>query len=140
ASTPEFRDFLHREFPEGASELTDPVSRRTFMSLMGASVALAGFGTGCVRRPEEKILPYARRPEDLVPGLPQFYATTMAVSDMVTGLVVEAHAGRPTKIEGNRLHPASLGGTCTFEQAAILSPYDPDRTVRVLQDGQESTW
>ena len=140
AGTSEFRDFVAREFPEGASELNDPVSRRSFMSLMGASLALAGLGTGCVRRPEEKILPYVRRPEDLVPGLPQFYATTMAVSDMVTGLVVEAHEGRPTKIEGNRLHPASRGGACTFEQAAVLSLYDPDRTVRVFQDRVEKSW
>ena len=140
AGTSEFQDFVTREFPEGASELQDPVSRRSFMSLMGASVALAGFGTGCVRRPEEKILPYASRPEDLVPGLPQFYATTMAVGDMVTGLVVEAHEGRPTKVEGNRLHPASRGGACTFEQAAVLSLYDPDRTVRVFQDRTEKSW
>ena len=140
AGTQEFQQFVEQEFPEGASELTDPVSRRSFLSLMGASVALAGFGTGCVRRPEEHILPYARRPEDMLPGLPQFYATTMTVGDMVTGLVVEAHEGRPTKIEGNRLHPASLGGACTFEQGAILSLYDPERTVRVLQGGEEKTW
>ncbi len=140
AGTPEFQKLVAEEFPEGASELTDPVSRRSFMQLMGASVALAGFGTGCVRRPEEKILPYARRPEDLVPGLPQFYATTMSYGDTVTGLVVEAHEGRPTKIEGNRLHPASQGAACTFEQAAILSLYDPDRTVRVLKNGEESTF
>lgn len=140
AGTPEFQEFAQREFPEGASELTDPVSRRTFLSLMGASVALAGFGTGCIRRPEQHILPYAKRPEDLVPGLPQHYATTMAVGDLVTGLVVEAHDGRPTKIEGNRLHPASLGAACTYEQAAILSLYDPDRTVRVYEGGVEKSW
>ncbi|AKU92814.1 TAT-variant-translocated molybdopterin oxidoreductase [Vulgatibacter incomptus] len=136
--TKEAQDFLRREFPEGASELLDPVSRRSFLSLMGASVALAGL-TGC-RRPVEKIVPLSRRPEDTLPGLPQFYATTMAVSGMVTGLVVEAHDGRPTKIEGNRLHPASLGGACSFEQGAVLGLYDPDRTVRVLEGGVDSTW
>ncbi len=138
AATEEFQEMLHREFPEGASELTDPVTRRSFLGLMGASFALAGLGTGCVRRPEEKIVPYAKRPEDLVPGLPQFYATTMVLGDDVVGLVVEAHEGRPTKIEGNPLHPGSAGGTSAIHQGAILSLYDPDRAVRVLHNGQES--
>lgn len=140
AETTEFKQFLDNEFPAGASELNDPVSRRSFLQLAGASVALAGFGTGCIRRPEENVLPYAKRPEDLIPGLPQFYATTMVVGDMVTGLVVEAHEGRPTKIEGNKLHPASMGGACTFEQGAILGLYDPDRTSSVMKDGTPSTW
>lgn len=138
AQTEEFQEFVHREFPAGASELTDPVTRRSFLGLMGASFALAGLGTGCVRRPEEKIVPYGKRPEDLVPGLPQFYATTMVLGDEVVGLVVEAHEGRPTKVEGNPLHPGSLGGTSAIHQGAILSLYDPDRTVRVLHEGKES--
>lgn len=138
AETEEFKEFVHREFPAGASELTDPVSRRSFLGLMGASLALAGFGSGCVSRPEEKIVPYGKRPEDLVPGLPQFYATTMVLGDEVTGLVVEAHEGRPTKIEGNPLHPGSAGGTSAIHQGAILSLYDPDRAVRVLHRGEES--
>lgn len=138
AETEEFQELVHREFPAGASELADPVSRRSFLTLMGASVALAGLGTGCVRRPEEKIVPYSQRPEDLVPGLPQFYATTFAMGDEVVGLVVEAHDGRPTKIEGNTLHGASRGATSAIHQAAVLSLYDPDRTVRVLRNGEES--
>src|SRR5690606_34293524 len=100
--------------------------------------ALAGLGTGCVRRPEEKIVPYGKRPEDLVPGLPQFYATTMVLGDEVVGLVVEAHEGRPTKVEGNPLHPGSLGGTSAIHQGAILSPDHPAPTVRVRHGGKES--
>src|SRR5690606_7541800 len=138
AQTEEFQEFVHREFPAGASELTDPVTRRSFLGLMGASFALAGLGSGCVRRPEEKIVPYGKRPEDLVPGLPQFYATTMVLGDEVAGLLVEAHEGRPTKIEGNPLHPGSAGGTSAIHQGAILSLYDPDRAVRVLHEGEES--
>jgi len=140
AGTEEFKDIVTREFPAGASELDDPVTRRSFLSLMGASVALAGLGSGCVSRPVEKIIPYSKRPEDLLPGLPQFYATTMTVSGRSVGLVVEAHDGRPTKIEGNQLHPASRGASSSLEQASILSLYDPDRTVRVLHGGEESTW
>ncbi len=140
AGTSEFHEFVTREFPQGADELLDPVSRRSFISLMGASVAFAGLGTACVRRPVEKIIPYAKRPEDLLPGLPQYYATTFNVSGMVTGLVVESNDGRPTKIEGNKLHPASAGATGSLEQGAVLSLYDPDRTVRVLKGGAESEW
>jgi len=140
SQTPEMQSFITREFPEGASEFLDPISRRSFVSLMGASVALAGLGTGCVRRPVEKIVPHAKRPEDLLPGLPQYYATTFQLSGRVTGLVVESNDGRPTKIEGNKLHPASMGAAGSLEQGAILSLYDPDRTVRVTHGGAESTW
>ena len=140
-SDPEFRELVHREFPAEASELLEPVTRRNFLSFMGASIALAGLGTaGCIRRPEQKIVPYVKRPEDLVPGLPQFYATAMPVAGSVTGLVVEAHEGRPTKIEGNPLHPASLGAACTFEQAAVLDLYDPDRLTGVFRENTRYTW
>jgi len=114
AEAPEYKEFLHREFPEGASELGSGVSRRKFLQVMGAGMALAGV-TGCkiVRRPEVEILPYNKMPESLIPGLPQFYATAMSLKGEAVGLLVESHEGRPTKIEGNPRHPGSLGGSGT---------------------------
>ena len=102
------------------------VDRRTFLTLMGASMALAG-GVGC-RRPEEKIVPFAHQPEDVIPGRPQFYATAMPFYGTAIGLLVESNDGRPTKIEGNPLHPESLGSSTAFVQGAVLNLYDPDRS------------
>jgi len=136
--SPEFSEFLHREFPQGASELTNPVTRRNFLTIMGASIALAGVA-GC-RKPVEKIIPYVIQPEEVVPGIAQHYATTMPFGNSAYGLLVESHEGRPTKIEGNKLHPSSLGGTNLFIQASILGLYDPDRSQRVLHNGAESSW
>lgn len=133
----EYEKFLHREFPENASELEDGVSRRGFLKVMGASIALAGFAA--CRRPVQKILPYAKQPEDIVPGIPLYYATAMPFQGNLTGLVVENHEGRPTKIEGNELHPASGGGTGAFQQASILGMYDQDRSRKPLEDGTPST-
>ncbi len=130
ADTPEFRQMLHREFPEAASEFDDPVGRRTFLKLMGASLALGG-ATACTRIPEEKIVPYARAPEELVPGRPLFYATAMPLPGGAIPVLAESHEGRPTKIEPNPEHPATRGGTDVFSQAAILSLYDPDRAQAV---------
>jgi molybdopterin-containing oxidoreductase family iron-sulfur binding subunit len=107
AETPEFRQWLEREFPEGATEWTDGVSRRHFMKIMSASFLLAGFGlagTGC-RRPVEKIVPFGKMPEDYVHGVPRFYATAMPTQTGAVPLVVKWHEGRPIKIEGNSLHP-----------------------------------
>ncbi len=126
AETDTFKEFLHREFPQGASEWHEAMSRRNFLKLMGASLALAGL-TGCAGQPEEIILPYVEAPENLVPGKPLFFATAMQVGGLATGLLVENHMGRPTKVEGNPSHPASLGATDPFAQASILSLYDPDR-------------
>ncbi|MDX2146000.1 MAG: TAT-variant-translocated molybdopterin oxidoreductase [Planctomycetota bacterium] len=129
ADRPEFREFVEREFPSGASELLAS-SRRTFLQLMGASLALAGAATlpGC-RRPEHNILPYSRQvPEDVIPGKPLYYATSMPLSGGgAEGLLVETHEGRPTKIEGNPLHPINRGRSSNWSQAAILNLYDPDR-------------
>ena len=97
AETPEFKEFLHREFPANASEFNDPVGRRNFLKLMSASLALAGV-TGCTVQPDELIVPYVRQPEELVPGKPLFYATAMSLGGVATGLLVESHEGRPTKI------------------------------------------
>jgi len=127
AETPEFQQFLHREFPQNASEWLDPVGRRGFLRLMGASLALAGV-SACTRQPTEAIVPYVRQPEELVPGKPLFYATAMPFAGAGVGLLVESHEGRPTKIEGNPEHPSSLGATDLFGQAAILGLYDPDRS------------
>jgi molybdopterin-containing oxidoreductase family iron-sulfur binding subunit len=139
AGTPTFQHFLHREFPENASEMADPESRRHFLKLMGASLALAGV-SGCAIRPPEQIAPWVKSPENIVPGRPQFYATSMVFGGLATGLVVESHAGRPTKIEGNPDHPASLGSTDIFAQAATLNLYDPDRSQSVVRGGEEETY
>jgi molybdopterin-containing oxidoreductase family iron-sulfur binding subunit len=127
AETPAFLDYLHREFPEQASMFEDPEGRREFMKIMGASLALAGL-TACTRQPDEKIVPYVKQPEDLVPGKPLFFATAVLHRGFANGVLVESHLGRPTKIEGNPEHPQSLGATDVFGQAQILSLYDPDRS------------
>ena len=135
SETPEFKEFLHREFPQNASEWLDPVGRRGFLKLMGASLALAGV-SACTRQPTELIVPYVRQPEELVPGKPLFYATAMPFAGAGTGLLVESHEGRPTKIEGNPDHPSSRGATDLFAQAAILGLYDPDRSTTLTNLGE----
>ena len=135
AETAEFKSFLHREFPENASEWLDPIGRRGFLRLMGASLALAGV-SACTRQPDEWIVPYVRQPEETVPGKPLFYATAMPLSGSGLGLLVETHEGRPTKIEGNPDHPASQGATDLFAQAAILDLYDPDRSQTLTNLGE----
>ena len=139
AGSPAFQEALHREFPKGAAEWVDSVSRRGFLRVMGASMALAGM-TGCVRLPLEPIVPYVRQPEDVVPGRPQFYATSITLGGYASPLLVESHLGRPTKIEGNERHPASLGGTDIFAQASILGLYDPDRSQSVVSLGDQRSW
>ncbi|WP_435018752.1 TAT-variant-translocated molybdopterin oxidoreductase [Tundrisphaera sp. TA3] len=139
AGTETFQQYLHREFPENATEWTDPVGRRKFLGLMGASLALAGV-SGCAIRVPEKIVPWVKAPENVVPGRPQFYATAMTLGGLATGLLVESHAGRPTKIEGNPDHPASRGKTDIFAQAETLVLYDPDRSQVILNEGEVSTW
>ncbi|UCF68144.1 MAG: TAT-variant-translocated molybdopterin oxidoreductase, partial [Acidobacteriota bacterium] len=126
ANTADFRDLIEREFPSLLPDVVDPASRRTFLKLMGASLALAGM-TGC-RWPEQKILPYSRRPEGRVPGVPSQYATAMEVAGVATGLLVTSYDGRPIKIEGNPDHPASLGASSAMAQASLLELYDPDRS------------
>ncbi|MFT3686525.1 MAG: TAT-variant-translocated molybdopterin oxidoreductase [Phycisphaerales bacterium] len=129
ADTGEFRDFLEREFPDGASRLLEG-SRRTFLKLMGASVALAGAATmpGC-QRPEHNILPYsAKVPEEIIPGKSLYYATSRPLpGGGAEGLLIETHEGRPTKVEGNPLHSVNQGKSTEHSQASILALYDPDR-------------
>ena len=139
ADDPAFEKRLHDEFPLQIEAIADPVARRAFLKLMGASIALAGL-TACTRQPPEKILPYVRQPEGLIPGRPLFYATAMALGGVATGLLVESHEGRPTKIEGNALHPGSLGATDVFAQAAVLGLYDPDRSQTLTNVGEIRPW
>ena len=127
------------EFASRLPESFDAVERRSFLKLMGASLALAGMA-GCTRQPPEQILPYVRQPENVVPGRPLFYATAMTLGGRATGLLVESHEGRPTKIEGNPSHPASLGATDVFAQAALLDLYDPDRMRTLTQLGEIFPW
>jgi molybdopterin-containing oxidoreductase family iron-sulfur binding subunit len=139
SNTPEFQDYLHREFPAQASEFRDPAGRREFLKLMGASLALAGV-SACTRQPDEKIIPYVRQPEEIVPGRPLFYATAMPLGGYGFPLLAENHMGRPTKLEGNPEHPASLGGTDLFGQTSVLGLYDPDRSRTVIGDAEVRTW
>jgi len=139
AGSPEFQDMLHREFPKGASEWLDSVSRRGFLQLMGASLAMAGM-SGCTKLPLQEIVPYVRQPEQVVPGVAMYYATAFTLSGYANPLLVESNLGRPTKIEGNNLHPASLGGTDIFAQASILGMYDPDRSQAITHIGDVEPW
>src|SRR5512134_570402 len=139
ADTPEFREYLHREFPEQASEWNDPKGRRNFLKLMSASLALAGVGA-CTRQPDEHIVPYVRQPEDIVPGRPLFFASAIPLDGYARPVLVESHMGRPTKIEGNPDHPASLGATDAITQAAVLDLYDPDRAQTTTYRGEVRPW
>ncbi|MCU1339117.1 MAG: 4Fe-4S ferredoxin, iron-sulfur binding domain protein, partial [Bryobacterales bacterium] len=126
------------EFPDRTPDWNDEASRRRFLRLMGASIALAG--SACTKQPKETIVPYVRQPEQFLPGQPLFYASAMTVAGIATGVLVESHLGRPTKIEGNPDHPASLGATNAMMQASILTLYDPDRSQTVKRNGEISTW
>jgi len=119
-------DDYRAEFPRDVASPPDPLARRDFVKLLGASMALAGL-SGCVRKPDREIVPYVDTPPEVVPGNPLNYATSMTVDGYATGLIVESHEGRPTKIEGNPDHPASLGAAGIFEQASLLQLYDPHR-------------
>jgi molybdopterin-containing oxidoreductase family iron-sulfur binding subunit len=137
--SPEFREYLHREFPEQASEWNDPKGRRDFLKLMSASLALAGVGA-CTRQPQETIVPYVRQPEEIVPGRPLFFASSLVHGGYAKPVLVESHMGHPTKIEGNPEHPASLGAADVFTQAEILNLYDPDRAKIVTERGDVRSW
>ncbi|HUC85916.1 MAG TPA: TAT-variant-translocated molybdopterin oxidoreductase [Candidatus Acidoferrales bacterium] len=138
ADTPEFKGWLEREFPRGASELEDGQSRRQFLKLMSASFALAGvatLGAGC-RRPEEYLEPYGKQPENFVYGEPQYFATAMPTRIGAIPLVVKSYEGRPIKVEGNALFPGGNGGTDRYAQASILDLYDPDRARHYTHEGK----
>ncbi|HEU4433309.1 MAG TPA: TAT-variant-translocated molybdopterin oxidoreductase, partial [Pyrinomonadaceae bacterium] len=155
ADTPEFREFVAREFPQQAEGWNDPIERRTFIKLMGASLALAGM-TGCVFQPPEKIVPFVTQPEEYVPGKPLFYATAAPLFGAATPILVRSNEGRPTKIEGNPDHPNNRpldfpandpyrdprGSSATdiFSQASILDLYDPDRSQTITYREDIRTW
>lgn len=139
ADTSAFREFADREFPGWADPWLPPVKRRRWLQLMAASLAFGGLG-GCGRPPREEIVPYVRAPERLVPGKPLYFATALTHAGFAQGVVVESHMGRPTKVEGNPQHPASLGATDVYAQAAVLGLYDPDRSQTVTNGGQISDW
>src|SRR5512143_3685528 len=134
----DYRAALEREFPAGASELPEGITRREMMMLLGASASLAGLAA--CRRPVEEIVPYVSPPEEIVPGIPRYYATTMPFRRSAYGLIVESHEGRPTKIEGNPAHPSTLGASSSFIQASVLGLYDPDRSQSVKQQGANKPW
>ena len=137
AETPEFRQYLEREFPAGASELTDPVSRRHFVKIMSASFMLAGLGlgsTGC-RRPEDKLMPFGKAAENFIHGTSQYFATAMPTRGGAIPLIAKSYEGRPIKLEGNPMFPGGNGSTDRYAQASILNLYDPDRATRFAKLG-----
>ena len=140
AETPEYKDFLRHEHPYKAVEEPEGIGRRDLLKLMAASAAFAGL-TACTKLPTEKIVPYAQEaPEHFIPGQPLFYATAMPLGGVGTGLLVESHMGRPTKVEGNPSHPASLGAADIFAQASVLGLYDPDRSKVPVHEGRIGSW
>ncbi len=139
AETKEFQAMLHREFPAGASEWWDGLSRRSFLKMAAATLALAGL-TACTKQPTREIFPYVKQPEGLVPGEPLFYATAMLLGGFATGVLAKSREGHPIKVDGNPEHPSSLGGSSVWMQTSILDLYDPDRSPGVTYEGDISTW
>ena len=142
SDTKDFREFSENEFPantEFKRERFDGIGRRDVLKLMGASAALTGLGA-CTKLPTEHIVPYVRPPEEIIPGRPLFYASSVVSHGVATGVLVESHEGRPTKMEGNPEHPGSLGACDAQTMASILNMYDPDRSQSVLHDGRLTDW
>ena len=139
ANTPEFGEMLQREFPQQSSEWLDPVTRRGFMKLAGASLALAGLA-GCTKQPDEPIYPYIRQPEDLVLGRPVYFATAHPFSTGALPLLVKSDAYRPIKLDGNPEHPMAHGSSDAITQGTLLALYDPDRSQHILYRGEVREW
>jgi molybdopterin-containing oxidoreductase family iron-sulfur binding subunit len=124
---------------EEEESLWDPdMTRRSFLKLMGAQIVMLSMA-GCVK-PLENIVPYARSPEEIVPGKPLYFASAVSLGGFARGVLVESNMGRPTKIEGNPEHPDSLGATDAATQAVIFQLYDPDRSNSVTRNGTASSW
>src|SRR5262245_32050628 len=135
----EFKRAAAREFPPGASELPeDSVSRRSFVQLLGASVALSG--AAACQRPNQKIVPYVRRPPEVTPGNALHFATAHTFEGYGRGLVVDSYTGRPTKVEGNPDHPDTIGAATAQDQAILLGLYDPDRARQITHRGRPVAW
>jgi MoCo/4Fe-4S cofactor protein with predicted Tat translocation signal len=139
ATQPGFDRRLEQEFPAQAQEWVDPVSRRGFMKLMGASLAMAGLA-GCTKQPDEPIYPYVKAPEDLILGRPNYFATAFPFSTGALPLLVKSDAYRPIKVDGNPEHPMSMGGSDPLSQASLLGLYDPDRSQHVLYRGETASF
>src|SRR6267154_438572 len=159
ADSPVFEEFVQREFPQAAEEWNDPVERRTFLKLMGASLALAGL-SGSVIQPPEKVIPYVKQPEEETPGKGLWFATAFSLGGIATPLLARSNEGRPTKVEGNPDHPNNRGinfnfefgkdapspddrpyaATDIFSQASVLGLYDPDRSQTPLYRGETRPW
>ena len=139
AETEDLKEYVEQEFPGLSGQIPQGVDRRNLLKVMGASLAMAG-AAACTKLPKESIVPYVRQPENIIPGEPMFYATAHTMAGYARGVLVESHMNRPTKVEGNPDHPASLGSTTIFEQASLLNLYDPDRSETVLFRGGLSTW
>src|SRR5216684_1746110 len=139
ADTPESRDHLENEFPHGANDPGATLDRRELLKVMAASAAFAGL-TGCTKLPTQHIVPYVRQPEQIIPGKALFYATAVTLGGVASGILVESNMARPTKVEGNPDHPASLGATDAFAQASILGLYDPDRSQAEIHDARVGSW
>jgi molybdopterin-containing oxidoreductase family iron-sulfur binding subunit len=135
ADTPAFREAVQREFPAQAAEWIDPVSRRGFLKVMGASLALAGL-SGCTKQPDEPIYPYVKEPEDLVLGRPVYFATAFPFPTGAVPLLVKSDAYRPIKLDGNPEHPVNRGSSDPLTQGSLLDLYDPDRSQRVIYRGE----
>ena len=135
ANTPEFQAAVEREFPSAAQEWVDPVSRRGFLKLMGASMALAGLA-GCTKQPDEPIYPYVKAPEDLILGKPMYFATAHPFATGAVPLLVKSDEFRPIKVDGNPEHPYNQGGSDPYSQGTLLDLYDPDRSQHVTFEGE----
>ncbi|ADE53047.1 TAT-variant-translocated molybdopterin oxidoreductase [Coraliomargarita akajimensis] len=134
AETPAFKDWVKDEFPEGADGM-EGVNRRQFMKVMAASFGLAGLGMAGCRRPEQTILPYSKQPENVIPGIPVYYSSSVPGLRDNVPVIVETHTGRPTKIEGNPSYKPNGGGTTVHTQASVLDLYDPDRATKSVEGG-----
>ncbi len=139
ADTAEFQAAVEKEFPRAAQEWVDPVSRRGFMKLMGASMALAGLA-GCTKQPDEPIYPYVKAPEDLILGKPMYFATAHPFVTGAVPLLVKSDEFRPIKVDGNPEHPYNQGSSDPFTQGTLLDLYDPDRSQHVTYQGENREW
>jgi molybdopterin-containing oxidoreductase family iron-sulfur binding subunit len=140
SQTDAFQSYVNNEFSALATEPLSPMSRRNFLQVMGASLALAGVTTGCSRQPVETIYPYVMPPEEIIPGKPLYFASAALSGGYAQGVLVESHMGRPTKIEGLPNYPGTAGRSDAQMQASILDLYDPDRSRVVEKNGQVDSW
>src|SRR5579871_3319783 len=139
ANTEEFQKAVEQEFPSAAAEWVDPVSRRGFLKVMGASMALAGLA-GCTKQPDEPIFPYIKQPEDLVLGKPMYFATASPWPAGALPTLVKADQFRPIKIDGNPEHGYNQGSSDVYSQGMLMDLYDPDRSKRVTFQGENREW